>query len=266
MNRTTGAWFQSHSEQEPASLRLFCFPYAGGTALVFNRWKRLLPSSVQIMAAELPGRGLRLHEPPFISLPALIDELKNVIRPCLGLPFVFFGHSMGAIIAFELARTLRREYGVEPQALLVAGRRAPQIPKGESVTYNLPRDEFIKELIRLDGTPREIIEHVELMEIIIPLLRADFQLVQTYEYAAEALLQCPIVAYGGEEDREVPRDKILPWSELTTSRFALHMLPGDHFFLRSAQAQLLELIKRELSEVLAHASLNRRSISRSSDA
>jgi len=246
MVNPSDAWFQIGPTSEQVEFRMFCFPYAGGAALMFKKWRDFLPPTVQVIPVELPGRGARLREPPFVGLPALIEELEAVIWPLLDKPFVFFGHSMGAIIAFELARFLRRKYGHEPQALFVAGRRAPQILKREPVTFNLPKDAFIEELIKLEGTPKEVVEHVELMELMIPLLRADFQLVQTYEYITDTPLQCPIIVYGGLQDYETPREMLLPWKELTCSRFALHMLPGDHFFLRSSQAQLLGMLAGEL--------------------
>jgi surfactin synthase thioesterase subunit len=259
MTKITDAWFQTFSVCERAEQNMFCFPYAGGTALVFKKWGDFLPPTVQVIPVEIPGRGARLQEPPFVSLPALINELEDAIRPLLDRPFVLFGHSMGANIAFELARSLRRKYGLEPQALFVAGRRAPQAPDDEPITYDLPKDKFIEELIKLDGTPREVIEHAELMELMLPLLRADFQLIQTYEYLAETPLSCPIIAFGGLQDVETPREKLLPWKELTCSRFALHMLPGDHFFIRSSQSHLLRLVARELHDlfVLSHSNNSR---------
>jgi medium-chain acyl-[acyl-carrier-protein] hydrolase len=250
MAKTADAWFQYSRAGEPVELRMFCFPYAGGSAMVFNKWAELLPSTVQVISVELPGRGPRLREPFLVSLPAMIDKLEEVTMPLLDKPFVFFGHSMGAMIAFELARALRRRRGKQPQALFMAGRRAPQLPKIEPISYNLPHDEFIEELIKLDGTPKEVIEHAELMELMIPLLRADFQLVQTYEYLTDSPLRCPITVYGGLQDHETTREMLLSWKEQTTSRFALHMLPGDHFFIRSARAQLLGLLTRELREVI----------------
>jgi medium-chain acyl-[acyl-carrier-protein] hydrolase len=255
MTRTTDAWFQFGSAGGQVELKMFCFPYAGGTAMVFKKWADFLPPAVQVISVELPGRGARLKEPPFVSVPTLIDELGDVILPLLDKPFVFFGHSMGAIIAFELSRFLRRKHGREPQTLFLAGRRAPQIKKSAPVTYNLPKDEFIEELIKLDGTPKEVIEHAELMELMIPLLRADFQLVQTYEYVTDTPLRRPIIVYGGLQDYETPRDLLSPWREITSSRFALHMLPGDHFFIRSSQSQLLRLLGRELHEIIVHSRL-----------
>lgn len=257
MAKTTDSWFQFGSTDEQVELKMFCFPYAGGTAMLFKKWEDLLPTAVQVIPVELPGRGARLKEPPFVSVPALIEELEDAIWPLLDKPFVFFGHSMGAIIAFELSRSLRCKHGREPQTLFIAGRRAPQITKGAPVTYDFPRDEFIEELIKLDGTPKEVIENAELMELMIPLLRADFQLVQTYEYLTDTPLQCPIIVYGGLQDYETPRDLLSPWKEQTSSRFALHMLPGDHFFIRSSQSQLLKLLGRELYEMIVHSRLTR---------
>jgi len=249
MDKNTSAWFQNDDAHDHADFKMFCFPYAGGTAYMFKKWGEMLPSTVQVIPVELPGRGARLQEPAFISLPALIEELTGLIRPLLNKQFFFYGHSMGATIAFELARALRRKYGCEPEALFVGGRRAPQVASGEPVTYHLPKSEFIEDLIKLDGTPKEVIENDELMEMMIPLLRADFQLIQTYEYTPDTPLRCPISVYGGLQDCHVPRDLLLPWKEQTKSRFSLHMLPGDHFFLRSSQAQLLRSIARELRDI-----------------
>jgi medium-chain acyl-[acyl-carrier-protein] hydrolase len=253
MTNTASAWFQSARSLRQAKLKIFCFPYAGGAASVYKNWPDLLPPTVRVIPVELPGRGTRLKDPPFVSMPALIGVLAEAILPLLDTPFTFFGHSMGALIAFELARYLRHECGYEPEMLFASGRRAPQVPDSNPVTYNLPKDEFIEELGKLDGTPKEVLEHGELMEMMTPLLRADFQLVQEYKYIANSQLQCPISVYGGFQDKHVSRDLLLPWRELTSSRFALHMLPGGHFFLRSSESLLSELLTRELHEVIARS-------------
>ena len=250
MSGTANGWFHHKREREQAELRMFCFPYAGGSALLFNKWEMSLPPAVQVIPVELPGRGARLQQSPYVSLPSLLDDLEPAILPMLDKPFVFFGHSMGAIIAFELARSLRKKYGHQALSVIASGRRAPQVPKSEPDTYHLPHEEFIAELTKLEGTPKEVIANAELMEFMIPLLRADFQLVQTYEYSPAAPLECPITVFGGLQDRYVTLDKLSPWKDQTTSKYSLHMLPGDHFFLRSSQTQLLRLLTRELCDLL----------------
>jgi medium-chain acyl-[acyl-carrier-protein] hydrolase len=172
-------------------------------------------------------------------------------------PFAFFGHSLGAIVAFELARNIRRVFNREPEVLCVSGRRAPQIPSNKPARYDLPKDEFIEELRRIDGTPSEVLEHEELMELVLPLLRADFQLIETYEYREDAPLGCPIVAYAGRSDDEASEELMSGWRSQTTSDFALHVVPGDHFFLRASQTRLLALLSQRFREYLALGRMNK---------
>jgi medium-chain acyl-[acyl-carrier-protein] hydrolase len=246
MSRKSAAWLQNRRVSGQESIKLFCFPYAGGSASVYSGWAGFFPPTVRVIPVELPGRGSRLNEPLISSLSPLINILVEDILPQLDSPFTFFGHSMGALIAFEMTRYLYYEYGYEPLRLFVSGRRAPQSPTLTPSSYNLQKDELIEELRKIGGTPSEVLGHAELMEIMLPVIRADFQLHQTYEFISGGRLTCPISAYGGMEDFEVPRSLLLSWRELTTSTFGLHMLPGDHFFLRSSQTLLLELLMREL--------------------
>lgn len=232
-----------------ASLRLFCFPYAGGSTLIFRKWRDALPSSVELCSVELPGRSTRLRESAFTTLGPLVEAVSQAISPYLDKPFAFFGHSMGAIVSFELARHLRRERGALPARLFISGRRAPQIPDDDPPTYNLPEPEFIEELRRLNGTPREILEHPELMQLILPLLRTDFAVCQTYVYTPEPPLNCPISVFGGLQDDPVKRSDLEAWREQTTAAFSLRMFPGDHFFLQTAAPTFLRTLAGELSEL-----------------
>ena len=244
----TNHWFGNILPRRQVELRLFCFPYAGGASSIYRGWAESLPAAVEIVPIELPGRGRRLQELGYTSMPALIQALGPVLHPYLDRPFALYGHSMGAMIAFELARFFRREYQREPQILFVSGRRAPQIPDPRPISYNMPEPELIKQLGRLQGTPKEILENAELMELLLPLIRADFQLIQTYSYSNDRPLHCPITVFGGTEDLEAPRSLLTGWEEQTDSRFTLHMLPGDHFFLKGSQPLLLRLLARQLSE------------------
>lgn len=245
--RQASPWLVFPRENRAARLRLFCFPYAGGTALTYRHWPGALPAGVEVCAVQLPGRGNRFHEPPYGDLRRLVEAAAPALAPFLDGPFAFFGHSMGALIAFELARHLRREFGLQPAHLFVSGRRAPQLDRDETVTYNLPEAGFIDSLRDLNGTPPEVLEHRELMQLMVPLLRADFAVCQTYSYTPEPPLGCPLTAFGGLSDREVSREQLGAWREQTSAAFAMRLLPGDHFFLNSAQATLLDLLSHELN-------------------
>lgn len=242
---TTSPWF-TVPPNERAKIRLFCFPYAGGSDLIFRTWGRALGPSIAVCPAHLPGRERRLTEKPYTFAQSLVEAAAEAIIPHLDLPFAFFGHSMGALISFELARHLRRLDRTLPTHLFLSGRGAPQLGVRESVTYNLPEKEFAEELRRLNGTPREVLEHQELMELMIPLLRADFEVCQTYRYTQEPALDCPITAFGGLYDYEVSGEMVGAWREQTTRSFRLCMMPGDHFFVNSAQDRILGILSQEL--------------------
>lgn len=230
-------------------MRLFCLPYAGGSSREFRGWTKALPGFVEVCPVELPGRGRRMGEPCYTRLLELVGAISKGLAPYLDVPFAFFGHSMGAILAFELARTLRREHGCLPRCLFVSGRRAPQLPDSRPSPYALLEHEFIDEVRKLNGTPREVLEHRELMEVMLPILRADFELVRSYEYSYEFPLECRIIAFGGKEDDEETREKIEPWRQQTTGGFSLRMLPGDHFFVESSQSLLLHLVAHEVDKL-----------------
>ncbi|MEL6166715.1 MAG: thioesterase domain-containing protein, partial [Cyanobacteria bacterium J06628_3] len=197
---------------------------------------------------QLPGRERRLSEPAFTRIEPLIEELKSAILPHLNQPFAFFGYSMGSLIAFELTRSLRRDYQLYPQHLFVCAYRSPQLPKTKPPIHDLPDAEFIEELRSLNGTPAEILANDELMALLIPTLRADFAVIETYNYYDETPLDCPITALGGLEDTEATREELAAWSSQTNHNFTLHMLPGNHFFINSARSQLLQLVYLECNQ------------------
>ena len=242
-------WLSFPGAAPGATLRLFCFPYAGGGARIYRNWPRLLAPSVEVCAANLPGREGRLKERPFTQMDPLIEALAENLGPFFDRPFAFFGHSMGAMISFELARRLRRTGGPMPVHLFVSGRRAPQLPDPEPPTYDLPRDEFIDSLRRLNGTPHEVLQNDELLQLVIPLLRADFELVQTYDYREEVPLDCPITAFAGLDDVEVSRDEVRGWERQTTKGFSHLTVPGDHFFIHADQPILFHRMLMDLARV-----------------
>ena len=240
------SWIAFRRPNPQARLRLFCFPYAGNGAAMFRAWPGGLPAYVEVCPVQFPGRGSRLMETPFTRLPPLIEALGQALAPLLEKPFAFFGHSLGALVGFELARQLRRQSGVQPVRLFVSAARAPQIPSRHRPIHGLPEDQFLEELRRLNGTPAEVLEHVEFMQIMLPILRADFAIYETYAYSPEPPLTCCISSFGGLQDHRVSRDDLDAWREQTSASISRRMFPGDHFFLNTAQPLLLQALSEEL--------------------
>jgi surfactin synthase thioesterase subunit len=240
-----------NSQTHLPQLRLFCFPYAGGGASIFRTWPVGLPEGVQVCAVQLPGREERLSEEPFDRWRGLVKVLVDVLSPRLGeLPFIFFGHSMGALISFELARELRRRGSPQPARLYASGWRAPHLPDPDPPVHRLPDVEFLEELRRLEGTPETVLEDAEMMDLLLPTIRADFAIVETYLYAPEPPLDYPIVAIGGTEDKEVSREELEAWREHTAQDFSLWRFSGGHFFIHQARSQLLARLREDLSKCL----------------
>ena len=231
-------------------IRLICFPYAGGGPQIFFPWRSGLSGTIGIYGVQLPGRGRRLSEPPLTGVEAIVAAVAEVIEPMLDHPIALFGHSMGGLLAFELARYCRRRTGVEPNWLFVSGYQAPHVPHSRDIVHHLADVEFLDEIRRLAGTPFEILENDEVWQLLLPTLRADFAAVETYTYRPEPPLSCPIVVFGGLQDRHFPVDSLDAWREQTTGSFSRHLLPGGHFFLRDSEADLLALLGRHLAEPL----------------
>ncbi len=239
------SWITCPHPNPQATLRLFCFPYAGGGTLSYRPWAERLPF-VEVCPILLPGRERRLAEPALTDFPTLIAALHSAILPHLDKPFVCFGHSMGGLLAFELTHQLQRQ-GQSPCHLFVSGCRAPQLPDPEPLIHTLPDAEFLEELRRLNGTPNAVLANQELMTLLLPTLRADFTVTKTYCYSLQPPLSCPITAFGGLQDSTVTYDSLTAWQSQTNAAFSLQMLPGDHFFLNSSQALLVQAIAAKLS-------------------
>jgi medium-chain acyl-[acyl-carrier-protein] hydrolase len=212
---------------------------------MFWRWPDSLPPTVEVCGVELPGHGKRLREPPFARLPPLIEALAQGLRPYLDKPFAFFGHSVGALIGFELARELRRQHGPSLEHLFIAGAKAPHAPRTGDHIHDLSDTRFLAELRDLNGTPPAVLEHKRLMQILLPALRADFAVYETYAYVHEAPLACSISVFGGARDRAVSYEELRAWRDQTYASFSLQMLPGDHFFPITARSRLLSILSRE---------------------
>lgn len=245
---TSSLWLKRLPPNPHTRLRLFCFPYAGGAASVYRTWQQHLPAEIEVCAVQLPGRENRIREQPFTDVGTLVQALIPHLLPYLDKPFALFGHSMGSLIAYELAQQLHQQSGRRPTYLLVSGRRAPFLPEPEALLHTLPSDEaFLTELQqRYQNLPTVLFEDAELRDLFVPLLRADFALVERYLGTAKPPLPCPIVAFGGEADSRASRAELMAWQELTQSDFALHLLPGGHFYLNQQPQQLLMIMTQYL--------------------
>jgi medium-chain acyl-[acyl-carrier-protein] hydrolase len=243
---SSDSWIAGRKPNPRARLRLFCFPYAGGAPSVFRNWSDGLPADVEVCPVQFPGRGTRLMEPPFSRLSLLVEALAEALLPLLDKPFALFGHSLGSLVSFELARHLRANHSVRPVRLLVSAGPAPQIPHRGAPIHSLPEKEFAAELRRLNGTPGELLNHKELMDIVLPSLRADFALYESYRYLSEPPLNCPISTFGGLNDQRVNHDDLEAWRDQTSVSFSIRMFPGDHFFLKTTEPLLLRALSQEL--------------------
>ncbi len=228
-----------------APVRLFCLPFAGGSAAIYADWVKTLPSEIGVWGIEPPGRGRRIAETAFDTCEAFADACVHALREQLDRPFALYGHSMGALVGFEVLRRLRLQGRPLPMHFFASGARAPHLRKSDPPIHALPRDAFVRELQAYGGTPPEVLANAELMDLVVPTLRADFALCENYRYAECAPFDVPITGLGGLTDTVVPAEDLRAWSAYST-RFVARMLPGGHFFLRSAQRLLLPLVARTL--------------------
>jgi len=241
-------WIAYRQPRRQPRLRLFCFPYAGGAASTYRSWAGELPEEIEVCPVQLPGREGRIRQPALLGMDELVDAAAAGLGDELDRgPHAFFGHSMGAVVAYELARRRRDAGRPEPLHLIVSARNAPTVPDSDEPIHDLPTERFKQRLRELNGTPPEVLDHPELMELVEPLLRADFRVNETYEHRPGEPLEGPLTAVGGLADEHVPQDGLEAWRELTRGPFRLHMLPGDHFFLNGpGRRDLLSVVARRL--------------------
>jgi len=235
-------WFPTRQPNPSARLRVFCIPYAGGGASIYNGWSAALPAGVELCAIQLPGRERRILEQPLRDMTALVDALEPQLAPLLDKPFVLFGYSMGTRIALALAQRWQARGAPLPLGMVMAAGTAPH--RTRPSRDELDDASFIQLLRSYEGTPSLVFEHRELLEMVLPVLRADFSLADTVLPALQ--VACPISAWTGEEDPHVPPGEIEHWSELTTGGFRSRVFPGRHFFLRTAREPLLAALREEL--------------------
>ena len=234
-------WFVSREPGAHPGARVFCFPHAGGNPRTFLGWQPGLGADAEILAVCRPGREHRAHEPA-PTFEEYVEGAAEAIRAVSerdGRPAYLFGHSLGALVAFELGRRLASRHRVVPRHLIVSALRAPHLPRTNIPEHTLPEPEFRARLREFDGTPEEVLADEALMEVVGPILRADLAIPATYEHPPGARVTWPITAFAGMEDTEAPPDDVGAWREETTGAFALHVLPDGHFFVHSQESSLL---------------------------
>jgi len=213
-----------------AKYRLFCFPYAGGSAQVFRAYAEALPPEIELYALELPGRGRRFRDQPFSKLSVLIETLIPEFSDYIEKPFLFWGHSLGGLIAFELACSLQALYQLAPTCLYISASRAPHLDKPEPPKHLMTDQDLLEELARFKGTPQAILDNAEIMALLLPTLRADFSMIETYQYLGQRLA-CPIWTLSGAEDEAVSLAEVEAWEQQSLEPKHHQLVAGDHFFL-----------------------------------
>nr|BFD43333.1 thioesterase II family protein [Pseudomonas sp. FFPRI_1] len=228
-------------------LTLLCLPYSGASAMVYSRWRRKLPEWLQLQPVELPGRGARFGEPLHTDMRTLALQLAREALPTLRAPYVLFGHSLGALLACEMAHALRSLGCPEPVALFASGTAAPTLRAEYDRGFAEPKTDgqLIEQLRTLNGTSEEVLANRELMSLTLPVLRADFLLCGRFTPVQRPLLNCPVHVFGGKDDRATA-EQLIGWSRETQGSFSVDMLAGGHFFIHEHEAKVLSLMKGHL--------------------
>jgi surfactin synthase thioesterase subunit len=246
------SWLTFPQPRDGAAVQLLCFPHAGGGASLFHPLAALLPPSIGLAAVQLPGREARLAEPLHTRMAPLIHELADALAPALRKPTAFFGHSMGALIAYELARELVRRGQPAPASLIVSGRRAPTFRGQEAPLHTLPDDAFVAELVRrYDAIPQAILAERDLMALFLPILKADFAVFETHRHEDGPPLPCPIAIYGGDTDPQTA--EMAGWATLCGGPATHRVFPGGHFYLVPQRQALAAALAEDLGVLVAAA-------------
>ncbi len=228
-------------------LRLVCLPYAGAGASIYQTWPDLLPDDIEVLAIQLPGREDRKSEPGFLELDPLVQVLGEVIRPYLQVPVALFGHCAGSLLAYELAGELRDHFGVLPRHLFVSAQPAPHLRPRNPPMHALPDEEFRAAVVELGGAPPDVLAADDLFAYLLGGLRADFALWERYAYQPRPPIDCPITAFGGDQDERATITELAEWHGHTTGRLRLQIFAGGHFFITQRAAEVAGKIVEALA-------------------
>jgi surfactin synthase thioesterase subunit len=243
-------WLKRPRRDEPAAVRLFCFHHAGGAASLYRQWPQLLPSSIEPIAVQLPGRAERFGEPPYDAMNPLLDALADVLGPLLGEPYACYGLSMGARVAWALTHRLRQDQMPLPVALYLASAAAPDWEENRH-NWDPRTADLVGYLRTMGGTPPEVFSAPELVESLLPTLRADLVLVDTFRMRPAVPLDVPIHAFAGADDVEGGPQRMSGWRDQTRARFDLDVVPGGHFFDAAGERHVMETVTGDLLRQIA---------------
>jgi surfactin synthase thioesterase subunit len=235
------AWFTRLKGAGEVKLRLFCFPYAGGNSVSYKKWQTALPNHVELVLIQPPGRATRMFEQPFDDMDALIDDIFEPITALLDKPYIFYGHSLGSRIAYELLSQINAKGLASPECFFASGSSAPHLPREKIADWQGPDHAFIESLKELGGTPKEFFEHEELVELSLPMLRADFKIAELYQ-AKPVKLPCQFHVISGTEDHDITHEKLMAWQDLTAEEIKLTYISGGHFFIDENAQEVLDNI------------------------
>lgn len=245
------SWFIIPQPNTEATHRLFCFHYAGGNGQIFYPWVKELDPSIELVAIQLPGHGTRFNEPLATSMDSIVDSLGEQIVDYLDKPYTFFGHSLGGLMAYALTHWLQKKFLPLPDCLYVSGKRPPHIAKEKMISH-LPDAIFLEEATKYNGVPSDILQNQEFLDVWLPILRADFQVLETYISPQDYSLSCDLVGLGGLDDIMVPPSSVKMWSPYTSGAFSSFFYPGNHFYINTEYAQIIKLILQKIRSKQLH--------------
>lgn len=231
-------------------INLFCFPFAGASFYAYKPFEKYLPNHIRVVGIDLPGHGRRMREPLLTDIKEMVRDIWAIIKDDLNFPYAFYGHSLGTLLAYELTVRVIRQGKPLPLRLFLSGRAGPSVSKNRDV-YLLPKAEFIKKVTEYDGTPGEVIQSAELMDLMEPILRADFRAVGTYRHQETSPLPMPITIMFGSDDKEVTYEEALKWQEVASDKIAFRRFTGNHFFIFEHTPEICKIIRQDLEKSLS---------------
>ncbi|HEV2636711.1 MAG TPA: alpha/beta fold hydrolase [Actinocrinis sp.] len=248
------AWIRRYHQPPAGSPRLVCFPHAGGSASYYFPWSRTLAAEVEVLALQYPGRQDRMLDESAATIGELADgayaalRARGVLDPVDGSPVSLFGHSMGAIVAFEITRRMQRDGLPAPARVFLSGRRAPDIYRATTPIHTLDDAGLVAEMKRVGGTHQDVLDNPDLQQLFLPTIRADYRAIETYRYEPGPPMQGPVTALTGDGDTAVTPDEAAAWERFTTGPFDLRVFRGGHFYLEEHSADLIDLVRTELTK------------------